>query len=372
MAFAFKSFSVSLLCLVSMIGCSKPVDEPVQEIQSLEIIAADILTIQNSELAIGPMISGSLQPVTKAEINAEVSGIVTKLFKDNGDLVKAGDLLLQIDQTTYRDKLLSAEESTRSAEVSADQAQKQLRRMQQLHQQNLVTAEVLEAAQIKANQTLSDLASAKARLVEAKQQLERTEIRAPFDGVIAARKTSAGDTAQVGKALMVVIDPRSMRFEGYISADQVGSVQVGQKVNFKVNGYPNQRFNGSIARINPQANELTRQVQVFIAIEGEHSLVAGLYAEGHIEVSAEQAVMVDASALVREGDNTFVWRIAANQLDKTAVQLGQRDPRFGSYQVLSGLNIGDKVLRHPVGGVKDGIAVKLSDEPTTQANAVGN
>lgn len=372
MAFALKGLSLSLLLALTMAGCSKPVLEQEAEIKKLDIISADLMTIQSSELALGPMISGSLQPVTKAEINAEVSGIVTKLLKDNGDVVKSGDLLLQIDQTTYRDKLLSAQESARSAEVSADQAQKQLRRMQQLQKQNLVTAEVLEAAEIKANQTSSDLASAKARLVEAKQQLERTEVRAPFDGVVSVRKTSAGDTAQVGKALMVVIDPRSMRFEGFIAADQVGSVKVGQTVNFKVNGYPNQRFSGTISRINPQANELTRQVQVFITIEGEHSLVAGLYAEGHIEVASAQALMLDASTIVREGDNTFVWQVVAEQLRKTPVQLGQRDPRFGSFQVLSGLALGDVVLRHPIGGVKDGIAVTVVAEPKVNADAAGN
>ncbi len=165
----------------------------------------------------------------KAELNAEVSGIVTQVFKDNGDLVKAGELLVQLDQTTYRDKLMSAQEAERSALVTSDQAAKQLRRMQSLHKQNLVTAEVLEAAEIKANQAQSELASAKARLVEARQQMERTAVRAPFSGVVAQRKTSAGDTAQVGKALMVVIDRTSMRFEGFIAADQVGQVKVGQQ-----------------------------------------------------------------------------------------------------------------------------------------------
>jgi RND family efflux transporter MFP subunit len=256
--------------------------------------------------------------------------------------------------------------------VTADQAQKQLRRMQQLNKQNLVTAEVLEAAEIKANQASSDLASAKARLVEARQQLERTEVRAPFSGVISARKASAGDTAQIGKALMVIIDPSSMRFEGFIAADQVGSVKVGQSVNFKVNGYPNQRFTGTINRINPQANELTRQVQVFVELSKQDSLVAGLYAEGFIDVAIQQSVMLDASAVVREGDNTFVWLVANNKLTKLPVKLGIRDPRFGTFQVLDGVKVGDAILRHPVGGVKDGIAVTIATDAQPQTPVAGN
>ncbi len=369
-----KSFAFAAVALAVMLSaCSGPKPEEVDvEVKVLSLMSADLVKVAQSELSQGPMISGSLQPVTKAELNAEVSGIVTKIMKDNGDSVKAGELLVQLDQTTYRDKLMSAQESERSASVTADQAQKQLRRMQQLNKQNLVTAEILEAAEIKANQASSDLASAKARLVEARQQLERTEVRAPFSGVISARKTSAGDTAQIGKALMVVIDPSSMRFEGFIAADQVGSVKVGQTVNFKVNGYPNQRFTGTINRINPQANELTRQVQVFVELSKQDSLVAGLYAEGFIDVASQQSVMLDASSIVREGDNTFVWTVANNRLTKTPVTLGARDPRFGTYQVIAGVKVGDDILRHPVGGVKDGIAITLAAETEKQAPVAGN
>ncbi len=366
------SAAVLAFILSACTGPKPESDESASEIKSISLMAADMIQVAQSELSQGPMISGSLQPVTKAELNAEVSGIVTKIFKDNGDSVKAGELLVQLDQTTYRDKLLSAQESERSASVTADQAQKQLRRMQQLNKQNLVTAEVLEAAEIKANQASSDLASAKARLVEARQQLERTEVRAPFSGVISARKASAGDTAQVGKALMVIIDPSSMRFEGFIAADQVGSVKVGQSVNFKVNGYPNQRFTGTINRINPQANELTRQVQVFVELSKQDSLVAGLYAEGFIDVAIQQSVMLDASAVVREGDNTFVWLVANNKLTKLPVKLGIRDPRFGTFQVLDGVKVGDSILRHPVGGVKDGIAVTMATDAQPQKTVAGN
>lgn len=366
------SAAVLAFILSACTGPKPETDESNSEVKSISLMAADMIQVAQSELSQGPMISGSLQPVTKAELNAEVSGIVTKIFKDNGDSVKAGELLVQLDQTTYRDKLLSAQESERSASVTADQAQKQLRRMQQLNKQNLVTAEVLEAAEIKANQASSDLASAKARLVEARQQLERTEVRAPFSGVISARKASAGDTAQIGKALMVMIDPSSMRFEGFIAADQVGSVKVGQSVNFKVNGYPNQRFTGTINRINPQANELTRQVQVFVELSKQDSLVAGLYAEGFIDVDIQQSVMLDASAVVREGDNTFVWLVANNKLTKLPVKLGIRDPRFGTFQVLDGVKVGDAILRHPVGGVKDGIAVTIATAAQPQTPVAGN
>jgi RND family efflux transporter MFP subunit len=359
--------SIAVLSLL-LSGCGEPSATNIDTEQAppLSLLAADLYQLSTGEFSQGPMISGSLQPVIKAELNAEVSGIVTQVFKDNGDLVKAGELLVQLDQTTYRDKLMSAQEAERSALLTSDQAAKQLRRMQSLHKQNLVTAEVLEAAEIKTNQAQSELASAKARLVEARQQMERTAVRAPFSGVVAQRKTSAGDTAQVGKALMVVIDPTSMRFEGFIAADQVGQVKVGQQVSFKVNGY-NQQFHGQIERINPQANEMTRQVQVFVGISEQESLVAGLYAEGYISVAMTQSLMVPPSALVQEGDHHFVWQLNGDTLQKTAVTIGDRDPRWGTVQLLSGVSAGAEILRHPQGTISNGVKVLL---PQTVAGSL--
>lgn len=358
-----KSLVYSAVILAMLLsGCREQKSQAEEDatVASLTLVEQDVLTVKQAELSQGPMISGSLQPVVKAELNAEVSGIVTKVLKDNGDVVNAGDVLVELDKTTYRDKVLSAQEAERSAVVTSDQAAKQLKRMQSLFKQNLVTAEVLESAEIKMNQAQSDLASARARLVEAKQQLARTEVKAPFAGVVAARKSSAGDTAQIGKALMVVIDPASMRFEGFIAADRVGQVKVGQTVSFKVNGYPGQFFNGTIERINPQANELTRQVQVFVRLGEQANFVAGLYAEGYIAVEQTQAVMLPESAIVHEGDSSFVWKYDNNTLHKTKVHVGVQDLRFGSYHISSGLKVGERVLAHPKGAIRDGIAVSMT------------
>lgn len=365
---------------LSLSACREQKSQQDEEaaVTNLTLVQQDLMTVKHAELSQGPMISGSLQPVVKAELNAEVSGIVTKVLKDNGDTVRAGDVLVELDKTTYRDKMLSAQEAERSAIVTADQAVKQLKRMQSLYKQNLVTAEVLESAEIKANQAQSELASARARLVEAKQQLQRTEVKAPFTGVVAARKASSGDTAQIGKALMVVIDPASMRFEGFIAADQVGQIKTGQSVSFKVNGYPGQQFDGVIERINPQANEVTRQVQVFVKLEKQANFVAGLYAEGYISVSQQQSVMLPESAIVREGDNTFTWKLEDGVLHKIRISLGMQDPRFGTYEVKSGLNVGEQVLQHPRGALREGIAVTIQGSGAGQAvaenqsNATGN
>ena len=97
--------------------------------------------------------------------------------------------------------------------------------MATLRETGVVSTQQLEDVEIRRNTAQSDRAAARTRVVTARQQLERTEVRAPFDGIVSDRKVSAGDTAAIGKELLKVIDPSSLRFEGLVSADSIGEVQ---------------------------------------------------------------------------------------------------------------------------------------------------
>ena len=225
----------------------------------------------------------------------------------------------------------------------------------------MVSTQALDDAETRRNNAQSDLAGAKARAVQARQQLQRTEARAPFDGIVSDRKVSAGDTAQIGKELLKVIDPSSMRFEGMVSADNIGDVKPGQPVGFRVNGYGEQQFSGKVRRVNPSANATTRQVEVLVDFAGEKQpKLAGLYAEGRIEAASRTSLTIAATALVRDGDKASVWRIKDKKLQKAAVVIGERDIRSGDFVVVSGVAEGDSVIRYPAATLKDGQAVELS------------
>jgi membrane fusion protein, multidrug efflux system len=230
-----------------------------------------------------------------------------------------------------------------------------LQRLQTLRVSGMVSAQQLEDAEIRRNSTQSELAAARARVVQARQQLQRTEARAPFDGIVSDRKVSAGDTAQVGKELLKVIDPRSLRLEGLVSSEAVQSLRVGQAVRFRVNGYGGQEFSGRVRLVSPTANPATRQVEVLVDIAGvAPPRLAGLYAEGRVEASSAMALLIPASAITREGDRAFAWRLAGGSLQKVALTLGERDPRRGDWVVRSGVADGDRLLRHPIGTLHDG------------------
>lgn len=328
---------------------------------TLLVAPEDVVTLKPSPVAAGPLISGTVQPDRRADLRAEVSAVVLAVHKESGHPVKRGDLLMRLDDTSIRDSLLSAQEAERAAGQAFEQAQRQLQRLNTLRASGMVTAAQLEDAEIRRNSTQSDLSAAKARVAQARQQLQRTEVRAPFDGIVSERKASAGDTAQIGKELVKVMDPRSLRFEGLVSSDAIQSVRAGQPVSFRVNGYGHQEFNGRIRLVSPTANPTTRQVEVLVDIIGEApARLAGLYAEGRVEAMSAMALVIPASALVREGDKAWAWRIQANALQKIALTLGERDPRRGDYVVLAGLADGDRLLRHPIATLKDGQPVQAT------------
>ena len=358
--------------VLSLASCNRPATNATAAPPPLLISSEDLLAVRNSALASGPVIVGSIQPERKADLRAEVQAVVMQVLKENGDVVKKGDLLVRLDDTSIRDALASARAAERSAQQALDQAQRQFERMKTLRASGMASAQALDDADGRRNSAQSDLEAAKARVVAARQQMQRTEVRAPFDGIVSERKASAGDSAQVGKELLKVIDPGSMRFEGLVSADQIGAVKAGQSVTFRVNGYGDKDFAGRVRRVNPAANATTRQVEVLVDFTGkDQPRLAGLYAEGRVETSSADSLTIPVSALVRDGDQASAWRVAGEKLQKVPVVIGDRDSRHGKVVVKSGLAEGDQVIRYPSALLKEGQPVKMAAKPSSSMLGAG-
>ena len=329
----------------------------------LVIASEDIITIQANALASGPVVTGSIQPERKADLRAEVSAVVLQVLKENGDAVRRGDVLVRLDQTAIRDNLNSAEDNARNATQSLDQAERNLQRLKTLRASGMTSLQALDDAEVRRNGAQSELSASNARVVMARQQLERTIVRAPFDGVVSDRKVSAGDTASIGKELLKVIDPSSMRFAGRVSADKISVVTVGQAVSFRINGYAGQEFRGKVTRVDPSANDVTRQVEILVSFnDAKQPQVAGLYAEGTIEANNAKAVTLPESVVIKAGDKSTVWRIKGNALNQVELSLGARDPRTGNYEVRSG-------VRNPSSSFKEGQTAELASAKPPAAAA---
>jgi len=352
----------------------KPDDKAVAAKPAAPLLLApeDLRAVGQSGLIGGAVINGAIQPARRADLRAEVAAVVLQVAKDNGERVRAGDLIIRLDPTAIRDTLTSAEEAVRAAQQNFEQTERVLARQRTLNQQGMISMQGLEDAEVRRNAAQSDLAAAKSRAVTARQQVSRTEVRAPFDGVVSERKISVGDTVQVGRELIKVIDPASMRFEGQVSADRLGELKLGQPVAFRINGFGDTEFRGKLARIDAAANATTRQVELIAEFNDRAKApqVSGLYAEGRVESTDRKALVLAEGSVQRQGDSAFVWKVAGNQLKKVSVTLGERDDRRGEVVIASGLTLGDEVLRAPSGSLVDGAPVQRVGAGAGAASAV--
>lgn len=363
--------ALSLMALLAACG-GAPKNAAVAEAKlPMLIVQEDLVNISAGRIASGPIISGSLEAKKQADLRAEVSAIVVQVLKDNGDKVQAGDLLVRLDDTIYRQALLSSQEAERAAQQSFDQAERQFNRLKALSTSGAVSTQAKEDAELRRNAAQSELAAARARLAQDTQQLARTQVRAPFAGVVGSRAASNGDTAQVGKALLKVIDPSSIRFEGFVPSDQIAQVKVGQAVNFYVNGSHDQPFDGKVERINPVADTSTRQVGVQVTLKDTTNLTVGLFAEGRIQSVTQQGLTIPETSLIQQGDHAYIWRVQKGILNKVEIQLGARDVQSGDYAIKSGLNEGDSILRHPRGVLIDGAKVSTEKTPAKPTKTIG-
>lgn len=371
--------ALALVVIACLGACSKEAggdkgkDKEAAALSPIIVSAEDVLTLGMSGFSSGPVVTGSIQAERRADLRAEVSAVVLQVLKDNGDKVRKGDLLVRLDDTAIRDSLNSAEESARASAQSLDQAERQFQRLKTLQSSGMSSMQAMEDAEVRRNNAQSDLVSAKARVATARQQLQRTEVRAPFDGVVSERKVSPGDSAMLGKELVKVLDPASLRFEGLVTAEKLSDLKIGQQVFFKVNGYPQTQFTGVLKRIDVSANASTRQVAVLVEFkDGKVPQAAGLYAEGQVESQQVQSLLLPPSSVQKAGDKAFVWQLKGQVLRQLEVKLGQKDARLGDYQVVAGLTSGDKVLRHTGSQFKDGQAIEFRQVRAPAASAQGN
>ena len=360
LSFSTRRVVMGLFTLAAVLGlsaCQKPKTEAPATAAPVALIlgAEDIANVGQSGEGSQAVISGALQAERRADLRAEVGAVVLRVLKDNGESVRRGELLVKLDDTAFRDNLASAQESERAALRGLEATERQWQRLKSLQAQGMTSLQALEDAEVRRNSAQSETVAAKARVVTARQQLDRTEIKAPFDGVISARKTSAGDTAGVGKELIQVIDPTSVRFEGMVAAERVGQLKTGQAVQLKVHGGQEESLAGVIRRIDAVAQPVTRQVAVIVDIKGaKRPLIAGLFTEGFVSTAGAADMALPESALLRDGQGVSVWKLEAGQIQRQTVQLGARDPRTGLYPVVSGLSPGSRVLRSPTASVTPG------------------
>jgi len=327
----------------------------------------NVVVVKAQEIRTGPTLSGAIEAERVATIRAEVSGAVLQTFAEPGQRVAAGAVLARLDDSAIRDQALSARAGVATAQNAYDIAKRELERAEALVKAGAIAERDLERARNGALAAETQLANARAMYASAQKQQNKTQILAPFAGVVSARQVNAGDVVSPGNALFTVVDPSTMRLEASVPAQALALMRVGLPVEFTVGGYEGRRFTGRVTRVNPSADPVTRQVRIIATIPNVGAaLVAGLFAEGRVAAESRTAPVVPIAAVDERGVRPSVMRIKNGRVEKTEIELGLRDDQTETVEARSGVVPGDTLLLGTARGITPGTPVKVSTPNDTR------
>jgi membrane fusion protein (multidrug efflux system) len=343
----FKSalFVITIAALFAIApGCKKA--DPPPPVAAIQLGPESYAVAAMGEIESGPTISGMLVPRDQAVVRAQISGSVLRMFVDQGKPVSAGEIIATIDNTALVDAVTSAKNAVTNAESAVALSHREQQRQETLLKSGAISEQSVDQARQNAVSAEAGLAQAKAMLATAEKQLGYATVRAPFSGVVSEKSASVGDVVQQGTAMYTIVDPSTLELQGTVPANALGIVHIGLTVAFDVTGYPDRNFVGTITRINPTADPMTRQVRVYAEIPNKgKSLVGGLYAEGRIASILKTTLTLPADAVDHKTITPAVIRDNHGVVERTTVTLGTMDEKNGQIEILSGINAGDTVLR---------------------------
>jgi membrane fusion protein, multidrug efflux system len=327
----------------------------------VEVATENITVVDSAQVESGPTLSGSLQPERAAQLRAQVAGTVLALYVEEGATVAAGSPVAMIDTTAIAESVRSARSLERSAVSAFEMATRNEERSTALHKAGAIADRDLETAHSMRLSAEANVADAKSRVASAEKQMTNATLRAPFAGVVSERPVSAGDVVQVGGAIATVVDPSLLKLEASVAAENAGSMKAGAKVAFSVNGYPARTFHGTIARINPAVDPVTRQIRLYVQVpNADHALAAGLFAEGRVAVTSAHGLAVPLSAIDAKATITSVKRLRGGKVESVPVTLGIRDELAMMVEVTKGLTRGDTLLVGSALGTPVGAPVRIT------------
>lgn len=332
---------VILATALFVTGCHQPA-EPTTSSSSLpsldvRVQPAQSRTNQNTEAVVG-----TVRARLHANIAAKVSGRIARMNVVEGQRVKTGDVLVQLDVREINAQLAQAQ-------ARLQQADSDLHRFEGLRKQQAVTPAEFDAVQ--ARQRV-----AQAAVEEAQTMLGYATIRAPFDGTITHKLADVGDLATPGRPLIEMENPSSLRFEADVPEAMIDQIQLHAKLPVVISGVSGP-LEGTVAEIAPAADPYSRTYRVKLDLPPTPSLRAGQFGRVAVPVPAGPELWVPASAVVRHGQMEQVFvatnHVAQMRLVRTGRHLGNQ------VELLSGVNAGELVVTQNAGELVDGQPITI-------------
>ena len=249
--------------------------------------------------------NGALGAVQTVAVGSEVSGKIVELFADYNSVVTNGQMLAQLDASTYERQLEQAEAELESAQASLKLAEANFRRAKELRGLELVSQADFDQSEASLAQAQASLRMKEANLSKVRVDLEKTTIFSPMDGVVISRAVDVGQTvaASLNAPTLFTLaqDLRAMRIEAQISEADVGGVAEGQAVTFTVDAYPTRTFAGTVGQVRyePVTNQgVVNYVAIVDVDNSDLKLRPGMTANATVETARrENALRLPNAAL---------------------------------------------------------------------------
>jgi HlyD family secretion protein len=343
--------TLGLGALLAVSACKKPTPQ----------IAYQALPVERRDIIVNAQAAGAIQPDTTVEVKSKASGEVLQINAETGQLVKRGALLVHIDPRNARNALAQAQANLDVAKAKQANSGRQKERADELFKTQAITEEEHDSALLDYADAKSQVVNAQVAVDNARIQLEDTDVRAPTTGTIIEQDiergtviASATSNVSGGTTLLKMANLDLVQVNTLVDETDVGKIEPGQDATITVDAYPNRTFEGTVLKIEPQA-QTQQNVTVFpvlVRIHNESGLLRpGMNTEVEIHVGQRDSVLAVANAALRTqrdvGSAALVLGLSASDVQRQlAASAGQTGSSVGASPRTPG-QAGDSTGRGP-------------------------
>jgi membrane fusion protein (multidrug efflux system) len=363
-----KSLIWSILLIVLLLGgCgsreSASVETPLKTKNGLlEEKKVEVFEVVPRSLTYTLAAIGSLKTPEHVTISPKKAGIIDKILVREGDRVKKGQVLVQLDDVDARLQVERAEARLKEAEACVETNRTVLPRYQRLYESKVIPDQTLDDLLLKVKVDEAKLNLAKVELDIAKQNLLDHRIVSSIEGVVNLKIASLGEHVNVAPKdeIITVVQMDPLELEFYVPENWVGKVHLGSKIQFTVKAFSEEKFTATLQFISPTADPATRNVKVKAVVPNLHyRLKPGFFAEVAVQTGINpQALAIPESALLSQEGKVFAFVVQNGVAHRKEVETGHRFD--GRVEIVKGIQKGEQVVTVGHEQLSEGMKVNIS------------
>jgi len=323
--------------------------------------SVNIAEVESHNLPIVISSVGRLLPNREVVLSSQVSGIVQAYNADTGDAIKANTIVVALDPTDYQLALREAKANLLSVRARYAAAKNSFMRAVKLLPEKVITTEAYEKIEAEYKSSQAAVSQVEAAVDINQRRLDKTVIKAPFDGLVTSRLVEKGQNINIGDPVMAIADMQSMRVKIHVNERDYVYLDKDDEVAVLVEAYPDASFSGQVDRIGVKANPNTNTFEVEILVANSNLVFkAGLTATVNITIDEiEDTIMIPQNCVLFRKNRKEVFVVAdGNRAEVREVELGRVDG--SSVRIVKGLAPGDKLVTTGSQYLKDGDSVVMT------------